>query len=160
DMNLRSLVPLIFLCLVSGYAGTLPPATVERVRTLTMDGINQAYNFNFDGANKSFDEAIGVEPLHPRPYVGRAMIAFWRCLLSKSDSDIQSFYTVADRAAQASEKFQDTYGDDAEAKLCLGTIYGYRAFVYGRTNSYFKAAWDARKSYDYFGDALRIDSHC
>lgn len=153
----QSVIVILLLCSLCGNAGSLPASTVERVRNLTLDGLNSAYNFNFPAANRLFDDAIAVEPLSPRPYIGKAMIVFWRFVLNKSDRDREEFLSLAERAIEAGEKYQEKYGEDAEAQLCLGTIYAYRSFLYGRTKSYLKGAWDGKKSYDYFYDALKLD---
>ncbi len=156
-MKFIVIILLNFLLSSFGSGGSLSPAALERVRNLTLEGLHSAYNFDFDAANKSFAMASEVEPLHPRPYVGKAMILLWRCLLNKNEADQQAFFFLADRAIDAAEKYQDQFGEDAESKLCLGTIYGYRAFVQGRAKSYIKAAWDGKKSHDYFNDALQLD---
>jgi tetratricopeptide (TPR) repeat protein len=155
--RIHSVVVILLFCSLHGIAGSLPYSTVERVRTITLDGLHAAYNFDFPSANKSFDDALSVEPLSPRPYIGKATIVFWRFVLNKNDRDREEFLLLADRAIDAAEKYQEKYGEDAEAQLCLGTIYAYRSFLYGRTKSYLKGAWDGKKSYDYFYDALKLD---
>ena len=151
---------LLFI-LASGYctAGSLNPESAARIRTLTLDGLNHAYNFDFTTANRLFDEAIAAEPLHPRPYIGKTSLALWQFLLSKNDADYKTFLSLADRSIETGERYLDTYGEDAEVFTCLGMAYGYRAFAYGRASSYLKAAWDGKKSYDYLYDALKLDPH-
>ncbi len=153
----RVIVILCFLIPSLCTAHPFPYALMERVRDLNLAGLNHAYNFDITTANKLFDEAIGVEPLHPRAYIGKAMIFFWQYLLSKEDNDKEAFLALADHAIDAGERFEDKYGEDADVKLCLGTIYGYRSFVHGRAKSYLKGAWDGKKSYDYFYDAIQLD---
>jgi tetratricopeptide (TPR) repeat protein len=147
----------LLLFLPPGDNGALSPELTERIRALSLEGFESAYNFDFAAANRSFDEASKVEPLHPRPYVGKAMIEMWKYLLTKNDTARQAFLALADKAIDAAEHYEDRYGENAELKLCLGTIYGYRAFVYGRAKSYLKAAWDGKKSFDYYNDALGLD---
>src|SRR5437870_3268722 len=78
-------------------AGSLPSTAIERVRSLTIDGLEHAYNFEFTTANQRFDEAIALEPLYPRPYLSKAMIVFWRFVFSRNEADLDSFLAVADR---------------------------------------------------------------
>src|SRR5512143_89877 len=148
-----ALVLATFTC--SG--GTISSESLERVRTLSLRGFALAYNYDFGEANRRFDEAMAVEPRHPRPYVGKSMILFWRYLLSRNEALKDSFLTLADRGIGAAEAFEDAVGDDAEAEVCLGTLYGYRAFVKGRSRSYLGSAWDGKKSYDHFVHALEIN---
>ena len=155
------LVPLLALLLISTtcIAGSLTPATLERVQTLTLDGLHNAYNFEFKTADQRFNEAIRIEPLHPRPYVGKATIIAWRYLLSRNDTDKEAFLSSADLAIEVAEEYEDTFGETADAQICLGTIYAYRSFVHGRSKSYLKGAWDGKRSFDYFSNALNLDAH-
>lgn len=139
------------------FSRPLPYSISERIRTISLQGWNSAYNLELAHADQLFDEASGLEPLHPRPYLGKAMISFWRFLLNKHEDDKDKFLALADRTISAAEEYEDRYGEDADVKVCLGTIYGYRSFVYGRSKSYLKGAWDGKKSYDYFYDALKLD---
>ncbi len=135
------------------------PAAIERVRTLTLTGLEYAYNCDFISANEHFDKAIAQEPLHPRPYVGKTFVALWQFLLSNNNKEYESVLSIADRSIEAGERYMEKYGEDAEVLTCLGTAYGYRAFAHGRSKSYLKAAWDGKKSYDYFYNALKADPH-
>src|SRR5436189_179501 len=139
--SILKVVPCLLLISAFCHTASLPAATVERIRSLTLEGLSHAYNLDLDSANRLFDDAIALEPLHPRPYVGQATIRFWRVLIGRKESDRDEFFTLADRTIDAAEKFEDTYGKDAESRLCLGTIYAYRSFVEGRMKSYLKAAW-------------------
>jgi len=145
------LLPLRSLC--SDGAVNIPDA-IERVRGLTLQGLEYAYNLDFSSANSKFDEAIAVEPTHPRPHLAKASLLFWRYLVSKSDDDYESFLILADKAIETAENFLEKHGNDADALTCLGTLYAERAFARGRAKSYLKAAWDGKKSYDYYIDAL------
>ena len=103
---------LNLLLLLSSGKGDVPSTAVtEQVRKLTLEGFTNAYNFDFAAANKSFDQASEIEPLHPRPYVGKAMIELWRYLLSKNDTARKSFLDYADRAIEAAEKYEDRFGE-------------------------------------------------
>lgn len=149
---------LIILVLVqSAFSSASIPSSMERVRDLTLQGLSFAYNLDFVSANNKFDEAISVEPLHPRPHVGKASLLFWRYLISKNDADYELFIAFAEKAMEQAENFLDTYGADADVYICLGTMYGERAFAHGRAKSYLKAAWDGKKSYDYFVRALEVN---
>ena len=161
-MSMRRLLLVtgfIILSYVLTLASSFNPESAARVKALTLDGLERAYNFDFSAANKLFNDAIGTAPLHPRPYVSKSFLALWQFLLSKNDSDLQTFLALTDRSVEVGERYLETYGEDAEALTCLGTAYGYRAFAYGRVKSYLKAAWDGKKSYDYLYDALKLDPH-
>jgi tetratricopeptide (TPR) repeat protein len=148
---------ILFLASSTCVGGTVSPASLERVRTLSLSGFALAYNYDFNQANQRFDEALAIEPRHPRPYVGKAMMLFWRYLLSRNAVLKDSCITIADRGIEAAEALEDDLGDDAETQICLGTLYGYRSFVKGRSKSYLGAAWDGKRSYDCFVRALEIN---
>jgi TolA-binding protein len=154
----RQFLFLLLIVLVCEHSLGNIPATVERVRDLTLQGLDFAYNLDFASANKKFDEAILVEPLHPRPYLAKASLLFWRYLMSKNEADYESFLNLAEKTIEIAENYYDANDKDADVLVCLGTIYGERAFARGRAKSYFKAAWDGKKSYDYYVDALEVNS--
>lgn len=156
---LKILCSLAFLWYLPCTAGSASPETLDRVQALTLRGLEDAYNFDFDNAAIRFDEAISLDPSFPRPHVVKAAIHFWRYLLSRNDSDYQPFLSLADEAIRVSEKYLDEHGNNAEALGCLGTVYGYRAFAEVRAKSWLRAAWDGKKSYDCLYDAIKLDPH-
>lgn len=156
---LKILCGLAFFWYLPCTAGSANPETLDRVQALTLRGLEDAYNFDFDNAAGRFDEAISLDPSFPRPHVVKAAIRFWRYLLSRNDSDYQPFLSLADEAIQVSEKYLDEHGNNAEALGCLGTVYGYRAFAEVRAKSWLKAAWDGKRSYDCLYDAIKLDPH-
>ncbi len=151
----------LFSCLFTSasIAGSLIPDSVARVQALTLQGLDRAYNYDFTAANRLFDAAIAVEPLHPRPYVSKSLIALWKYLLTRSDADSRELISLTDKAIEQGEQYINTYGEDADALTCLGAAYGCRAFAHARAKSYFRSAWDGKKSYDYLCDALQRDPH-
>jgi tetratricopeptide (TPR) repeat protein len=162
DAAIRLLVGIFILSLGAIFqtrADDLDSAAVSRARALTIEGMNFAYNFEFGEANARFDQAAQMMPQYPRPYVAKAELSFWKVLFGVNEADYREFLDKADIAIDNGEKFVDRYGDNADAYACLGTIYGYRAFAHGRMKSYLKAAWDGKKSYDYFVQAIKADAH-
>jgi tetratricopeptide (TPR) repeat protein len=150
---------LIAVCVL--IAGLMPAAAnaadlPDRVRDLTLEGMDLAYHCNYSGAHSRLDAAIAIAPSHPRPWVGKAEIAFWNYILGRKDSLYKVFLSAADHAIDVGEKALEADGKDPEVLTCLGTVYGYRAFAHGRAKSYLKAAWDGRKSYDFLAEAARL----
>ncbi len=140
------------------YAGVASEIeTMKRVSSLTIEGMNHAYNFQLDSAENKFNEASRLEPTHPRPYVARATILFWRFALGNDDQLYEQIISQTEKAIEVSEDYQDDHEDDADVLTCLGSLYGYKAFAHARQKSYLKAAWDGKKSLDFFNDAIRLD---
>ncbi len=149
-----------FFCFGSALCRTTPSLDADvakNLRAQTLKGLDLAYNFQFPEAVSAFDQAIAIEPLHPHPYLGKASITFWSLLLDRSDTTYNRFLGQADAVIDHADQFIDKYGKDADVLTCLGTIYGERAFAHGRMKSYLKAAWDGKKSHDYFLEALDLD---
>ncbi|MBI5215442.1 MAG: DUF3808 domain-containing protein [Ignavibacteriae bacterium] len=128
---------------------------LERIHTLTLEGLNLAYNFELEQANAKFEEALRLEPNHPRPHVSKATILFWRFSLANDDQLYDELIPMLENSIEAAEEYQDDNETDADALTCLGTLYGYKAFAHARHKSYLKAAWDGKKSLDYFTDAVQ-----
>jgi len=153
-------IPLLLaLCLLSipcsGRAADLQ--NVNQVTALTLEGLHHAYNFELDSAEAKFNEAVSLEPTHPRPFVSKAATLFWRFALGNDDKLFDQLLAQIDRAIDVTESYQEKNSRDADPLTCLGTLYGYRAFAYARHKSYLKAAWDGKKSLDYFNDALELN---
>jgi len=133
------------------------PETNKHVSALTQEGLALAYNFSFDSAASKFREAQTVSPLHPRPLVGNITTLFWRFAFGNDDKLYEQLIAEADRAIDVAERFADANERDADALVCLGSLYGYKAFAHARQKSYFNAAWDGKKSYSYFTDAVELN---
>ncbi len=131
----------------------------ERVRALTLEGLHHLYNFDVGKANERFNEAIAVNPHHPRPQVSRIIAPLWKFLVTRADSDFQEVTRLTTECIDAGEKYLESNENDADALTCLGTAYGFRAYAHAVDKSYLKAAWDGRKSYGYLADAVRADPH-
>ena len=126
---------VVFFIVSSAISGSLDPAVVSRVRNLTLEGLESAYNLDLKTANKLFDEAIAEAPLHPRPYISKLTIYLWRYLMGMKNADYEAFLSSADKSIGVCEQYIERYGEDADALICLGTVYGYRSFVYGRVQA-------------------------
>ena len=160
-MTRTVVVLLISFFAASPLAGGAPDrATLDRVRSLTLEGLHYLYDFDVDHANRKFDEAIAIEPRHPRPYMSRAFAPLWKFVVTRAPSDYEYALRLITEAIDVAEKYLDDIDDqDADALTCLGTSYGYRAYVDVATKSYLKAAWDGKRSYDYLSQAVNADPH-
>ena len=149
-------IALVFYCTIALRAA--PDSTKSaQVRDLTLQGLDKAYNFEFAAAEKLFDAASTLDPPNPRPQWGKVEINFWKTLIARRDSNYDQFLNQADRVIDKAEKYLDTYGRNTDILNCLGTLYGDRAFANARMKNYLRAAWDGKKSYDYFADAYKLD---
>lgn len=142
------------------FSGSPDRVALERVRSLTLEGLRALYNFDVEGANQKFDEAIALEPRHPRSYLSRAMAPLWKSFVTRSQSDYEEAVRRIDATIDVAQNYLDEINEhDADVLTCLGTAYGYRAYAHTVNKSFLKAAWDAKKSYDYLSDAVNADPH-
>jgi len=155
--TLRFKVAWISLCTLLFVQSILSTekTTLDRINSLTLEGLNFAYNFDLEQANAKFEEASRLEPNHPRPHVSKATILFWRFSLANDDQLYDELIPMLENSIEAAEEYHDDNESDADALTCLGTLYGYKAFAHARHKSYLKAAWDGKKSLDYFTDAVQ-----
>lgn len=154
----RCITVFVFLCATSVAAGSADRATLERARAVTLEGMHALYNFQVDRAARKFDEAIRIEPLYPRPYYARTLPVLWRAFASRSQSDYEESLRLLTAAIDVGLRYLDEIdAEDADVLTTVGLAYGYRTYIHVVNKSYLKAALDAKKSYDYFTDALIAD---
>jgi tetratricopeptide (TPR) repeat protein len=152
-----TLFVVLVACFVSRAFASLDTNKIAAIRSLTLQGLDAAYNLDFSAAEKKFDEASAIEPLHPRPLWGRVEIKFWQMIIGRRETNYDAFLAQANNVIDKAEKYVDTYGQDPDALICLGTLYGDRAFANARMKNYLRSAWDGKKSFDYFTEANKLD---
>lgn len=132
--------------------------SVDRARALTLEGLRLLYNFDIDRARQKFDEAIAVEPRHPRPHLSRALAPLWKSFASRTPEDYAEALRFMDRTIEISEKYLEEVDDrDPDALMCLASGYGYRAYIHVVNKSYLKGTWDAKRCYDHLTDVVSAD---
>lgn len=163
---------VVFFCVFPSFGGRFADAfqvpgdksdyrAVEHARSLVLDGMQQLYNFDVEGAEKRFNEAINEEPRYPRPYLSRALAPLWKSFVSRADSDYAEAISLLTETIERGVTYLDDVNDkDADVLACLGTAYGYRTYIHFVRKSYLKAAWDAKQSYGYLAEAVQADSQC
>src|SRR5512140_3725490 len=82
-------------------AAALDTTKQSGIRSLTLRGLEYAYNLDFENAEKMFSQAHAIEPLHPRPILGKASMMFWRVMIQKDDSSYQALLAGADAVIDA-----------------------------------------------------------
>jgi len=108
-----------------------------RVHALTVEGIDQLYNLEFDKSERTFEEVIRIAPDDPRGWFFKSMVHFYVFQLTRNRRE-----TMADNDP-----------NDLNAKFYLGGIYGYRGLAYQRDGSVLSGVWDGRKGYNLLREA-------
>lgn len=131
---------------------------LDRAREMTLEGMRALYNFQVECANDKFDEAVRLEPRYPRPHYARTLPALWRAIASRSQADYEESLLLLSSAIEIGLRYLDEVDDeDPDVLTTLGLAYGYRTYIHVVNKSYLKAALDAKKSYDYFTEAIIAD---
>jgi tetratricopeptide (TPR) repeat protein len=131
---------------------------LDRAREITLEGMRALYNFQIERACEKFDEAVRLEPRYPRPYYARALPTLWRAFASRSQTDYEESLRLLSSAIEIGLRYLDEVDDeDPDVLTTVGLAYGYRTYIHVVNKSYLKAALDAKKSYDYFTDAIIAD---
>jgi tetratricopeptide (TPR) repeat protein len=151
-MNTRTL-PIVAL-LVALATATASALTVD---DHVMAGIEQLYNVQFDGAAKSFDKAIAVDPKDPRGYFYRANVHLWSYIFDRRPEQLQRYMVVSEKGIKAAEARLKANSRDNVAKLFLGMTYGFRAISNARAENIMAAALSAKTCHDRLSEVVRSD---
>ncbi len=150
----------VFLFLLTTFASFSVHADTTdaaAARNSTIEGLQYVYNLDVLNAKNKFDQAISSDPAFSPALLYRSLPLVWRLLANRNQADYDEFMKQADQILQVAEKNLEKNRRDTDALFTIGMTYLYRACVYGRFDSYFKAAWDARKGYSYLEDCVDVD---
>jgi tetratricopeptide (TPR) repeat protein len=118
-----------------------------KVHELTVQGIDQVYNLEFDKANGTFDEVIRIAPKDPRGYFFKSTVDYWIFLVNKDKKAFDHYIALTDTVIDLCDKMIDIDENNWNAKFYLGGAYGFRGLMHQRNGSMMKAVWDGRKGY-------------
>jgi len=106
-------------------------------------GINRLYNFEFEEAEKDFDEVVALRPDHPVGYFFRAMIQ-WERILSNFDDESQDekLYDLLDVVITMCEKRLERDENDVTALFFKGGAVGFRGRLRANRGKWVGAAND------------------
>jgi tetratricopeptide (TPR) repeat protein len=123
-----------------------------------LNGLNEAYNFDWQNAKKIFTNLIEKYPDDPRGYHYLARVYSWFYLSGKNKTDYRKFVDYSDTTI---DKINDQLKDKPENPnllYLLGSAYTYRAIVFAKAGNYLDAIWATKKSASYLSEALKYDS--
>ncbi len=151
---------MVFLALFAFLAVQSSPAGETDwplVHSLTLQGINQLYNLDVDGALLTFEHVSAIAPGDPRGHFFEAMVAFWKFNLLGEEGEYDHFLALADTVIDVCEGVLDRDENNASAQFFLGGMYGYRGMARQTQGSLIQAVLDGRKGYIHLADAFRAD---
>ncbi|HAV23600.1 MAG TPA: hypothetical protein DCX46_08935 [Bacteroidetes bacterium] len=124
-----------------------------RVHALTVEGIDQLYNLEFDKSERTFEEVIRIAPDDPRGWFFKSMVHFYVFQLTRNRRAYDTFFELSETVIEKAETMADNDPNDLNAKFYLGGIYGYRGLAYQRDGSVLSGVWDGRKGYNLLREA-------
>jgi tetratricopeptide (TPR) repeat protein len=143
----------LFLAPPASFAQWLEDTLVDR---RVQVGIDCIYNFEFEKAEKEFDEVIKLRPDHPVGYFFKAMIQWERILCNFDDeSQDDKLYEMLDTVIEMCEKRLDRDPNDVVALFFKGGAVGFRGRLRANRGKWLGAANDGivalplvRKAYE------------
>lgn len=148
--------PAVLLLLLSpAPARAMTPADEAVVQR----GLDALYMSDFDGAEKTFQDALRGRPGDPVLSLGRATAAWWRMEsdFARPGSPEEGAFVAAVKLAVADAKRARGSPDKAEAYLCLGAAYGLRGRWEAAQHRWFGAYLDGRRAYRNARRAVKLD---
>ena len=146
---------LLFFPLLPLTGLSLPQARDStQIHTVTVRGVNQLYNLDFQSAEVTFDSVIVLAPDDPRGHFFKAMVFYWKYILTGDKKLLEIFLQQSEGVIDRCTDLLDKNPENGLIKFYLGGIYGYRGLAYQRDGSLLSAVWNGRKGYSYLERAV------
>ncbi|MCB9512080.1 MAG: tetratricopeptide repeat protein [Deferribacteres bacterium] len=130
---------------------TLPlSAQDNQVYQISFEGIDYAYNMEFDKALNRFDAIINIDPQNPHGHLLKAISHYYLYLVDMENKSAESsFRELAATTSEVAQKRLQRNRDDQDAMFALGTINMYLAAYYGENNGWMRAYWYGKEGINY-----------
>lgn len=122
------------------------------------EGIRDIFLMEFDRSEEIFTQALEKHPGTPYGFWGRAMTAWARFEYGEERSDLThkaEFERRTEEAIRQGRKWLKGHPHDAEAMVCVGAMYGLRAYLGLTLRKWVKAYFDARQGLKYLRRAVK-----
>ncbi|MFI5236448.1 MAG: tetratricopeptide repeat protein [Ignavibacteriales bacterium] len=121
-------------------------------------GFSALYNFNFQSADKTFNEIIKNYPNNPAGYHYKSIHYLWYYLDNTNPYYLENFLALSDTAIEKAEILLEKDSTDLFNFYILGSVYANKTFAFTREENYVDAIFAAQKFYGYFNQILSRDS--
>ncbi len=121
-------------------------------------GIDDAYNFEWQKAEKIFKSIIAKYPNDPHGYHYQARVFAWYYLSNRDKRIYDKFVDYSDSTIEKTKILLEQKPDNADLLYMMGSAYTYRAIIFARAENYLDAIWASKKSESYLSEALAKDS--
>lgn len=125
---------------------------------LSFQGINHAYNMEFDKGLVAFESLINREPGHSHGHLLKSVSRYYMYLIDMSDKRAEDeFRKCALKTIEVAKKRLFENKEDVDALFHLGTIHMYMAAYYGENNSWLRAYWYGKEGISYLKSAIQLN---
>ncbi len=146
---------LLFLIIFSFYQRGF---SFGRNDALLKQGIERAYNFDLDRADKLFMKFRKLHPDDPRSYYYRSQMELWKYLGSSEQTDLDAMLKNADLCIEKLSAWMPAGAKSGElVSTYLGNIYMQKAIAYGKAEKYLDMVNASQKSYSYLSDLVKTN---
>ncbi len=125
----------------------------QNLDSLISKGLRDAYKFDFESAEKSFDRIINENPEKPHGYYYLSQLNLWYFIGSNDSIYLQSFNKYFDATIEAAETQLDS-NDDLDAKYYLGTAHVLKSLSLIYSGEYWSAFRAADKGVSFLEDCI------
>lgn len=114
---------------------------------LARTGIDQVYNLDFEGAERTFSTVIAMQPSHPAGYFFAAMVDWWRIMIDIDNEQYdERFFAQLDHVVEMCDSMLDLNPNDVTAIFFKGGSIGFQGRLRFHRNDYLGAANAGRKA--------------
>jgi len=121
-------------------------------------GTESLYNFNFNSAERIFDNIIKNYPESPSGYYYKSLSHLWLFLDNRNETELENFILLTDTVIEKAESIIKEDSSDLFVLYLLSSTYMDRTFAYTRDENYFDAVVAARKFHFYVEELFAKDS--
>ena len=120
-------------------------------------GLNYAYNFQLDEAEKIYKKVIELQPEQPFAYHYLAQDYLWAFLGSKDNDQYAAFQKYSDLAIQKAENILNDDPKNVRVLYMLANDYSFRAMANGANSSTIDAFWSSKKAVGYYEKTIDLN---
>jgi tetratricopeptide (TPR) repeat protein len=151
-------IPAIILAIILSFAATDALAQARGgsilddpiVEYQAQRGLNLLYNFEFEQANRLFDQIDRRYPDHPVGPFLKALNTWWQILLDLSDDSLdETFFAEMDDVVRRSDRILRRDRRNFDAMFFKGAALGFRGRLRSNRGNWWQAARDGVRAMDY-----------
>jgi tetratricopeptide (TPR) repeat protein len=153
-MNKLLILLGVFICLAGSTAQS--PFSGE-VDSLILKGIDQTINCQFDSAENTYKQIIGLHPHHPVGYFYQATNLQSKMMDYETTLWEDSFYVYIDETKRLSTELIGRGDEDPWTIFFLGSAYSYQGLYQVRSGKILSGFINAGKAVGFYKKVLKMD---